>query len=485
MSVARCRSLKDVRRRPFITVSMAWATLLSTAMLAASVGSHVPVQEVRVPGSLNFAVLGDWGRTGGIKSITPASEGGYDTTGSCTEYFAAKAHQNVLGAVGQASTARVMDKAIRLHQAEGSCKGLLLHLHPGPAAAAAAAAAPAAACDLPPTHSSSCGPAPLPLQAKFVVNTGDNFYECGIDTPMRVISDWASVYQGRRTPATANLTWYHTIGNHDVPRQSVAHQLEFGKQEPRWFLPSRYYTVDFTSEDNTTVRSIFINTSPFVTAYSNARNKYNGPEINTTNTPEALTAQLKFIEQALNTSRADWTIVVGHHPVVGAASTVYGFNTSGMPHTSFDLGMRTTTGTGAWAMLLGLLRTYNVTAYFNGHDHVLTHAVDPVDPVTYKTQYITTGAGSFADGADSCGAARPFLRYTNSGLPTLDCSTAVNQTATNGRNGFNIVKANKTSFEADSPEGSSHSAGLAPRAPSTLVSSGAQRFQVIKSGDPN
>ncbi|GFH30430.1 purple acid phosphatase 17, partial [Haematococcus lacustris] len=140
------------------------------------------------------------------------------------------------------------------------------------------------------------------------------------------------------------------------------------------------------------VRSIFINTSPFVTAYSKATNKYSGPEINTTNTPEALTAQLKFIEQALNTSRADWTIVVGHHPVVGAASTVYGFNTSGMPHTSFDLGMRTTTGTGAWATLLGLLRTYNVTAYFNGHDHVLTHAVDPADPATYKTQYVTTGA---------------------------------------------------------------------------------------------
>ncbi|GFH29769.1 hypothetical protein HaLaN_28487 [Haematococcus lacustris] len=64
-----------------------------------------------------LATGGSWGRTGGIKSITPAIEGGYDTTGSCTEYFAAEAHQNVLGAVGQASTARVMDKAIRLHQA--------------------------------------------------------------------------------------------------------------------------------------------------------------------------------------------------------------------------------------------------------------------------------------------------------------------------------------------------------------------------------
>ncbi|KAJ9528203.1 hypothetical protein QJQ45_014195, partial [Haematococcus lacustris] len=148
------------------------------------------------------------------------------------------------------------------------------------------------------------------------------------------------------------------------------------------------------------------------------------PSSDPQNTPAALTAQLQYIEWALSTSTADWTIVVGHHPVVGGAATVYGFNASRVPATNFDLGTRTATGAGSWATLLGLLRTYNVTAYFNGHDHVLTHAVDPEDPVTYTTQYITSGAGSYTDGADSCGATRPFVRYSSSATPNPDCVNA-------------------------------------------------------------
>ncbi|GFH30562.1 acid phosphatase, partial [Haematococcus lacustris] len=69
---------------------------------------------------------------------------------------------------------------------------------------------------------------------------------------------------------------------HDVPLQSVANQLDFGKQEPRWYFPSRYYAVDYVGGDGTKVRSVYVNTNPFVTAYSRSTNRYNGPEINTT-----------------------------------------------------------------------------------------------------------------------------------------------------------------------------------------------------------
>ncbi|KAL6762215.1 Metallo-dependent phosphatase-like protein [Haematococcus lacustris] len=383
---------------------MVFATLVVLLATSALVSAQYPtIPVVHVPGNLNFAVIGDWGRMGGVKSVTLASQGGFDITGYCNQYFGMDLEDSVPGAIAQQSTALVMERAIRNNN------------------------------------------------AKFVVNTGDNFYECGIDTPMRVISDWASVYQGRRTPATANLTWYHTIGNHDVPQNSVQYHLDFAKMEPRWYFPSRYYAVDYVSGSNVTMRIVYINTNPFVSSYSRSTNKYfrGGPEISTTATPAMLTAQLRWIEWALNTSTADWTIVVGHHPVVGAASTVYGFNTSGMPHTSFDLGMRTTTGIGAWATLLGLLRTYNVTAYFNGHDHVLTHAVDPVDPVTYKTQYVTTGAGSMTEAADSCGATRPFIKYSNSPTPNPDCTNAAGLPWPDGQNGFNIVKASKASFRVD------------------------------------
>ncbi|GFH08286.1 purple acid phosphatase 17 [Haematococcus lacustris] len=154
--------------------------LVAAAVMAASAQSYPPVPVITIPGKLNFAVLGDWGRTGGEKSVTPASEGGYDTTGYCTKNFKADVDEDIEGALGQATTALVMDKAIKLHD----------------------------------------------------------------------------------------------------------------------------------------------------------------------NTPAALTAQLQYIEWALSTSTADWTIVVGHHPVVGGAATVYGFNASRVPATNFDLGTRTATGAG-------------------------------------------------------------------------------------------------------------------------------------------
>lgn len=97
------------------------------------------------------------------------------------------------------------------------------------------------------------------------------------------------------------------------------------------------------------------------------------------------------------------------------------------------------------SQVVELLHQYKPVAYMNGHDHVLTHAVDPQDAATYPTAYVTTGGGSAADASDSCGAlTRPNVLFTNSVLPPGDdCNVAGGE----GVNGFVVVTATKDSFK--------------------------------------
>ena len=62
-------------------------------------------------------------------------------------------------------------------------------------------------------------------------------------------------------------------------------------------------------------------------------------------------------------------------------------------------------------------------AYLNGHDHVMALATDTQSPALNPTLYITTGAGSLAEVADSCGYERPNILYTSTvgGKPGSDC----------------------------------------------------------------
>lgn len=54
---------------------------------------------------------------------------------------------------------------------------------------------------------------------RFVVNTGDNFYDCGVypGDNTRLVKDWEEVYKRPEfTPNIAHLKWYNTFGNHDM-----------------------------------------------------------------------------------------------------------------------------------------------------------------------------------------------------------------------------------------------------------------------------
>ena len=73
---------------------------------------------------------------------------------------------------------------------------------------------------------------------RFIVTTGDNFYPSGISSPRdpRLETTWRKIYDRH---SIKNLTWLVSLGNHDYGYPGgEKHQVEFGKLEPRWYMPN-------------------------------------------------------------------------------------------------------------------------------------------------------------------------------------------------------------------------------------------------------
>ena len=72
--------------------------------------------------------------------------------------------------------------------------------------------------------------------------------------------------------------------------------------------PARYYTKTF-NEEGTTVRVVWLDTTPLIDKYRQESDKY----------PDAclqdIDAQLQWLDGVLAAAKEDWIIVVGHHPI--------------------------------------------------------------------------------------------------------------------------------------------------------------------------
>jgi hypothetical protein len=167
----------------------------------------------------------------------------------------------------------------------------------------------------------------------------------------------------------------------------------------------------------------FINTNPFVTKYHS--NRYNTVEVQATGIPHAISAQLDWLEWRLESSTANLDIVIGHHPIVGAADSQYGFgylNLTNGNGTSMDDGWPDAEGNPSFQRIFKMLRKYQVAAYINGHDHALGLGVDPEDPDMYPTKYASTGAGSWNEQYDNCGYNREYIKFVSTKNMTGDCT---------------------------------------------------------------
>jgi tartrate-resistant acid phosphatase type 5 len=195
--------------------------------------------------------------------------------------------------------------------------------------------------------------------AKFVISVGDNFYEDGVKS----VSDphWRASFEDVYHQAPLQVPWHVIMGNHDYHGNCEA-QLAYHASSDRWNMPARYYLQSHPLDGGVTADFFYIDTTPMVKSYHT--NPITKRQVATQDVP----AQLDWLKGALAASKAEWKIVIGHHPIY-----------SGGLHGNTPELIKN---------VLPLLHQYGVQVYFNGHDHDLQHLT------AGDINLFDTGAGS-------------------------------------------------------------------------------------------
>jgi len=213
----------------------------------------------------------------------------------------------------------------------------------------------------------------------FVLNTGDNFYYCGIrnTSDPQITEDYTDVFGGMGVP------WYNSLGNHDYGFAPEA-QLALNETIPEWIMDARYYHRRIRiaipdSGGDITANIIVLDTNPCVRDYRGEdRRKWDPcgtqyPDCSPIAEPcvfhenilsQDCDAQLEWVKGVLASIPSDhteWVFVVGHHKA--EEINVADFQTT-------------------------FLDDPRVHLYLNGHQHNLEHYA-----VNSQAKYMTTGAG--------------------------------------------------------------------------------------------
>lgn len=64
------------------------------------------------------------------------------------------------------------------------------------------------------------------------------------------------------------LDWFPVCGNHEYRGNTQAF-MDYGKVSRRWMMPAKYYTKVFDHK-GTTIRVIFLDTTPLIDSYRKA-----------------------------------------------------------------------------------------------------------------------------------------------------------------------------------------------------------------------
>ncbi|KAH7280538.1 hypothetical protein KP509_36G001700 [Ceratopteris richardii] len=213
------------------------------------------------------------------------------------------------------------------------------------------------------------------LDIQFVVSTGDNFYDTGLDN----VSDpaFTSSFTDIYTDPSLQTTWYAVLGNHDYMGNVLA-QLsdDLVSRDPRWFC-RRAFQLNFAicnatlaGSCNATLALFFLDTNPFIDEYWLPTNISKFDWRGLLPRTEQLQSQLDELTEAVKSSSATWKIVVAHHTI----------RSVGVHGDSIELVQK----------LLPILEEHGVDVYINGHDHILQHIKRPECAV----HLFTSGGGS-------------------------------------------------------------------------------------------
>eukprot|EP00408_Alexandrium_pacificum_P060640 CAMPEP_0171172786 /NCGR_PEP_ID=MMETSP0790-20130122/9894_1 /TAXON_ID=2925 /ORGANISM="Alexandrium catenella, Strain OF101" /LENGTH=450 /DNA_ID=CAMNT_0011637645 /DNA_START=88 /DNA_END=1438 /DNA_ORIENTATION=+ len=219
--------------------------------------------------------------------------------------------------------------------------------------------------------------------AQFVVNVGDNFYHCGIQSTSdkQIEEDYTSVY----TAPSLQVPWYSALGNHEYG-YNVDAQVEFTQADPtrRWYMPARYYAKRVALAAGQHLTMIVLDTNPCIAAYRSSDASGWDPCSSEWPTCDPIKegecrfhenivsqdcdAQHAWLREQLGSvDRSDWLLVVGHHP-------------------ADEIDVRD---------FLSVVQGHGFDLYLNGHVHDLEHyAIDG------NGAYVTSGAGGMVHTED-------------------------------------------------------------------------------------
>lgn len=197
------------------------------------------------------------------------------------------------------------------------------------------------------------------ISAKFVISVGDNFYENGVMSTTDV--HWQTSFENVYRDGALQIPWHVALGNHDYHGDCEA-QIAYSKVSSRWNMPARYFVLSKKIDSATTVDFFFLDTTPMVKV------NHNDKKATANAFKQDPAKQIAWFKDALATSKAQWKIVIGHHPIY-----------SGGEHGDTPELIET---------ILPLLHERKVQVYFNGHDHDLQHLV------AGDVHFIDSGAGS-------------------------------------------------------------------------------------------
>jgi acid phosphatase len=186
------------------------------------------------------------------------------------------------------------------------------------------------------------------IGAKFVIAVGDNFYESGVASTRD--PHWEHSFEKVYAADSLQVPWYVVLGNHDYNGNCDA-QIDYGKTNNRWIMPARYFTKTYVVDAITVLECFYIDTTPMIHEYYQP--DHENP-IRKHVMAQDVPAQYAWLNQALAASKADWKIVVGHHPIY-SGGVVHGDQPDLIEN------------------LLPILKEHQVQAYFCGHDHNLQH----------------------------------------------------------------------------------------------------------------
>ncbi|MGW8376985.1 metallophosphoesterase [Streptomyces sp. ODS28] len=222
------------------------------------------------------------------------------------------------------------------------------------------------------------------------VGLGDNIYENGPE------SDRDSEFQDKfeKPNSGIDVPWLMLLGNHDcsglIPGTGGDpsrgdREVAYAKHSRRWYMPARYYSVALPSgaDGDPLVEFFALDTIP-VTSYvvqTDPHYQWDGPYMR---------EQRAWLDRALSESRAQWKIVLGHHPYVnngkhGSAGSYDGFTVG---HYTSGIHLKE---------LYEEVVCGRADLIFSGHDHTL-QILEPTAESKGTRQVVCGAAAKSGDG---------------------------------------------------------------------------------------